>query len=377
VAATNGERSKEDWSHLIDEVGQEFSELRQAAQRLDEAVATLFGLNRTDLRCLAVLYHRGRATAGELAEAAGLSPGAMTAALDRLERSGFANRVADPEDRRRVMVVSTVATREVGARLFGEVEVAGRKVLEPYNIEEVTAIRDYLRVTRGIYESQAAQLAAAGASANEAAAAATAATPDFSAPLGDVRSARLEFNKGAARVVIRGDEALGQLYHAHFDGSVPDVFFRGSTVTIQQRRRFRPFDWRAQSSDVLLNVSIPWAISLRGGMWKLDADLHAIRLESLELSGGASDVEVRLPRPEGTVPVRISGGASKVVLHRPTEVPVRAVASGGASQVLFDGERASGLGARGRLVSPGYDAAADRYEIRFSGGASQLTIDTL
>ena len=78
---------------LIDEVALELGELRKAGDQLDEAVALQFGLNRTDLRCLGILYRRGRVTAGELAEESGLTPGAITTVLDRLERGGYANRV--------------------------------------------------------------------------------------------------------------------------------------------------------------------------------------------------------------------------------------------------------------------------------------------
>ena len=130
----------------------ELDELRKAGDQLDEAVALQFGLNRTDLRCLGILYRRGRVTAGELAEESGLTPGAITTVLDRLERGGYANRVPDPADRRRVLVVSTVATREIGARIQGEVELATRQLLEGREAAELTVIRDYLRGTRGVYE---------------------------------------------------------------------------------------------------------------------------------------------------------------------------------------------------------------------------------
>ena len=59
---------------LVDEVGVELDELRRSGDQLDEAVALQFGLNRTDLRCLGILYRRGRVTAGELAGESGLTP---------------------------------------------------------------------------------------------------------------------------------------------------------------------------------------------------------------------------------------------------------------------------------------------------------------
>ena len=58
-------------------------------------------MNRTDGRCLDVIDQRPGITAGELATAVGLSPGAVTTALDRLEARGFVSRERDPADRRR------------------------------------------------------------------------------------------------------------------------------------------------------------------------------------------------------------------------------------------------------------------------------------
>jgi DNA-binding MarR family transcriptional regulator len=359
-------------SDLIQDVGLELNELRQSAYRLDEAVAALYGLNRTDLRCLGILYRRGRVTAGQLAEESGLSPGAITTALDRLEKGGYANRVADPEDRRRVLVISTVAAREVGARIYGEVEVASHRLLEPRSEEEITAIRDYLHGTRGVYEGQAGQIAM-GLSGTDVAG--TMESPESSAPLTAPGSARLEFNRGAAKVTLRADSTLTDLYRARFEGPAPEVTVRGNAVTIQHSRRFRPFDWRAQSSDVSLNTGVPWAISIRGGMFKLHADLRGLRVESLQVDGGASEVEVWLPPATGMVPVRLSGGASRVTVHRPLGTAARAYISGGASQLIFDDQRLNAVGSKAHFETPGFAEAADRYEVAFAGGASQIVVD--
>jgi DNA-binding MarR family transcriptional regulator len=373
-------------SALVDEVSVELDELRRAGDHPDEAVALQFGPNRTDLRCLGILYRRGRVTAGELAEESGLTPGAITTVLDRLERGGYANRVPDPADRRRVLVVSTVATREIGARIQGEVELASRRLLEGREAAELTCIRDFLRGTRSVYEAQIAALTAEGAPG---------APPregvkvelalelggkdkpaQSSAPLGSATAGRLEFTKGAAKVSLKGDPSLADLYRASFVGPVPEITVNGNTVVVQQRRRFRPFDWRAQSADFTLSTAVPWDISLRGGMWKLAADLSALRVTGLEVTGGASDIEIRLPAPAGTVPVRVSGGASKVTLLRPRGTDARAEVSGGASSLAFDDQRLGAVGGRTVLASGGFADAADRYEIRFTGGASQVTVAT-
>ena len=56
---------------------------------------------------------------------------------------------------------------------------------------------------------------------------------------------------------------------------------------------------------------------------------------------------------------------------------MRADLSGGASQLVFDGTRLGSLGGRNHFESPGSNEAVDRYELRFAGGASQITIDTV
>src|SRR4030095_6016206 len=71
---------------------------------LSDTVARLVGLNSKDLECLHLLAIAGPTTAGRLAEHAGLTTGAMTAVIDRLERAGFARRLRDAEDRRCVRV---------------------------------------------------------------------------------------------------------------------------------------------------------------------------------------------------------------------------------------------------------------------------------
>ena len=70
----------------------------------NRAAADLARMNQTDWDCLDVLDWTGPITAGELAKRVGLTSGAITGVLDRLERVGLARRVADPLDRRRVIV---------------------------------------------------------------------------------------------------------------------------------------------------------------------------------------------------------------------------------------------------------------------------------
>src|SRR3954468_24063564 len=71
-----------------------------------DAAAAQLGLNRTDLDCLSFVHLGGAVTAGDLAETTGLTTGAITGVIDRLEKGGFVVRSADPHDRRRVIVTA-------------------------------------------------------------------------------------------------------------------------------------------------------------------------------------------------------------------------------------------------------------------------------
>jgi DNA-binding MarR family transcriptional regulator len=74
-----------------------------------QAVADKVGIPATDNECLDFLLLNGPATAGQLANLTGLTTGAITAMIDRLEKSGFVRREQDKTDRRRVIVIPNEA----------------------------------------------------------------------------------------------------------------------------------------------------------------------------------------------------------------------------------------------------------------------------
>src|SRR6266536_2456677 len=93
---------------------------QSATDRYDQAVADTIGLNRTDMRCLDLLDREGRLTAGQLAAQTGLTSGAITTAIDRLEKAGQARRVRDTDDRHRIYVEMTEDARRNAGRFYAE-----------------------------------------------------------------------------------------------------------------------------------------------------------------------------------------------------------------------------------------------------------------
>lgn len=199
---------------------------------------------------------------------------------------------------------------------------------------------------------------------------------DYTVPLGSITHGRLQFTRGAANVTLRVDYSMGDLYRARFDGPPPEVHAQDGAVTIRYPRTFHPFDWRNRTAEVTLNPAIPWQIEFHGGLSRLDADLSVLELGSFEVTGGASGVAVTLPRPSGTVSVRVSGGASDVSIHRPEGVAARIRVGRGVSKLAFDEQRFGAIGGETRLQTIDYDGAADRYDLEVTGGASKLSIDT-
>jgi hypothetical protein len=74
------------------------------------------------------------------------------------------------------------------------------------------------------------------------------------------------------------------------------------------------------------------------------------RIEVVEVRGGVSSFRVELPEPSGTVPVRISGGASGIIVRRPAGVVTRVRLKGWASHLIFDDQSFGGVGSDARLV---------------------------
>src|SRR5262245_54483749 len=94
-----------------------------------QAVAEHLGVNSTDLECLDFVVLRGALTAGELATLTGLTTGAITGVIDRLERAGFARRERDPKDRRKVLVRALPVVARRIAPLFEPMERAASEAL--------------------------------------------------------------------------------------------------------------------------------------------------------------------------------------------------------------------------------------------------------
>ena len=203
---------------LLDAVVSATRKMAGQGIRFSQAIADRHGLALTDVYALEQLATLGRATAGQMAEVTGLTSGAATRMIDRLEQSGFIRRVADPVDRRRVILEPvTDRVAEVGA-MYASLRAASRTSMERYADDQLRLIADFLERSLEVSSAETKRLAVAAVGAN----------PDSSstAPLAGATSSRLVFVSGAPSVTLRSDPNLATLYQASFRGAIPKVRVR-------------------------------------------------------------------------------------------------------------------------------------------------------
>jgi DNA-binding MarR family transcriptional regulator len=136
----------------------EIRAFQRAVDEMDHAAWGALGVNRNDARCLDVLQEREPMTAGALAEELGLTTGAVTTLLDRLEHVGYARRTRDTADRRRVLVELTPLARQRIGELYGPMAELGREWLEPYSDQEIELLAEFFRHGTKINAANAARI---------------------------------------------------------------------------------------------------------------------------------------------------------------------------------------------------------------------------
>ncbi len=369
----------------------DISTIRQAVRSagFDEALAAQLGLNPTDLRCLELVIAEPGMTPGRLASLSGLTTGAVTGVVDRLEKGGFVQRRPDPADRRSVGVHPVEARTARVADLLSPLDAALAGALEKHPAGDRAAVTDFIAAAGRIVADATARLSAdtrGGFVGGE-----------FRAPLGGMARGRLVFISGAPRLALNvaplgpratarmimetsasrlefaGATTGGELVTASFDGPRPDVRASGGTVTVRYRRQAIDA-FSSRKARLTLNGSIPWTIELEGGITDLTGTFDGIALERLDVAGGANHIRLDLPTPSGTAAIRIGGVVSSARFRRPGDVPVALRVAGGVSRLRLDAQRRSTVGGDQRFVGDGFPDRPDRYEIEVLGGASEVAV---
>ena len=106
------------------------------------AMSESAGFNPTDMECLRMLFLKGVATPSELSKYTGLTSGATTAMLDRLEKAGFIERQPNPDDRRGTLITPVKSGAAKMASWFESARIAQDKLISSYSESELEIIAD-------------------------------------------------------------------------------------------------------------------------------------------------------------------------------------------------------------------------------------------
>jgi hypothetical protein len=195
-----------------------------------------------------------------------------------------------------------------------------------------------------------------------------------SAPIDGRDEAELTVVSGAAVMTVR-TEAMGDtLYRVSTppDGdAVPRLVDRGDRIEVHLAQTG---ETGPSSVEILLSTEVRWtALRFSGGADDQVVDLTGGTVDELDFSAGASRIQLTLPVPEGTVPIRMGAGAGELTLALPPQVPIQVMLTNGAGLVVIDGERHAGV-APGTVFTPeDWAGTADRYDLD-AAGLGELTV---
>ena len=358
--------SQEKRADLLGELERELRQFQGLGASFFRAAAARLGMTVTDMQVIDLLESTGPATAGQLADLTGLTTGAITGMLNRLEETGLVHRERDPNDGRRVIVRLARGKDEMQkiGPIFASLGKAWNELASDYDDEQLAFLLEFLKRSNALSGKEIVKLREAPEGEEGI----------FSAPLGELESARLVVSSGLSRLTLRTKDGMAGLYQASFEGPVPEVSVKEGVATIRYPRRLWGLGGEKRVAEVTLSTAIPWRIAIQGGASEVTAELGGLDLVGLEVKGGLSMIRLELPVPSGVVPIRISGGASEITIRRPTGVAARAHLKGWASGLVFDDQTFSDLGNNVRMQSSDFEPTSPYYDIEVASSASLVTI---
>jgi hypothetical protein len=193
--------------------------------------------------------------------------------------------------------------------------------------------------------------------------------PRTKIPLADVSVGHLRIKRGLHRARITTDAKLGDLLHGSWRWK-PKVVADSGVVTLTYPR-FRAARWG--TDEIVLNPTVPWDISIQGGVHRVGADLRGILLRSVSIEGSASRLALVLGKPDRDVQVDLKS-ADRVTIRRPQETQVRVRVAKGAAEVVVDDQTYGAIG--GETILTTGPVLRNAYHLNVTG-ARRLRVTTL
>jgi hypothetical protein len=197
-----------------------------------------------------------------------------------------------------------------------------------------------------------------------------------SLPRGSATTAGLDLESGVTDVEVTTADLHGQLMTAITPGAagiVPSLTTGANGIVRVDVPHAAGGGGPARLA-VVLDRSVTWSVFLDGGASTERVDLRGASADVVDLGSGVSRATVIFPRPTGTDLLRMTGGASRLVVGVPKGSPIRVHLKGGASTVRIGSTTHTGVGGSATYDLHGYAGAADRTDLEIETGVSALVV---
>ena len=147
-------------AELLQAIRSGFQQTSGQSVLVSQVIADKVGLAPSDLECLGYLEDGGPMTAGRLSQLTGVTSGAVTRMVDRLEAARYVRRRSDPDDRRKVMIELVPGRAKEFERFYGPMARGATEQLARYNDAELTLIAGLLETMTEFGRAQVARIEA-------------------------------------------------------------------------------------------------------------------------------------------------------------------------------------------------------------------------
>jgi hypothetical protein len=195
------------------------------------------------------------------------------------------------------------------------------------------------------------------------------------APLDGRNTAAFELVAATTKVTVRSEDLGDDLYRitsAGDSGTAPSPVLTENRVQLL----LSP-DGEGASGvvEVVLASKVTWALRFVGGADEQIINLTGGRVSSIDLAGGSRRVDLTLPKPTGTIPVRVTGAIEDFSVASPAGNPVRVKVDSGAKTVAA-GERTLRDVRPGSTLTPKDWKVPNRYDVAAASRVTLLSVRT-
>ncbi len=204
-------------------------------------------------------------------------------------------------------------------------------------------------------------------------------TDQLSQPLGDVKSATVDLNIGAAQTFVSTlgsdstDLMKGTFRHAE-GTQVVKTYVAGSEGRLALKEEGVNFFLGGASQsrwDVALSSQVPLALRVNGGVGRAMLDLAALNVTALNVDAGVGNIDVTAPK-SGNTTMRVNGGVGTLTITIPDGIAARIRVDGGIGSTRVNESRFPKFG--GAYQSADYASATNKIDITIDGGVGSINI---